>query len=108
MKSFDVAVIGGGPGGYVTAIRLQQYGINTVVFEKDRIGGVCLNWGCIPTKSLVKVADLYHEMQQAEDFGLSVKEPKVNYEKVWERKNSIVEKLVSGIEFMFDKRKIPN
>ena len=108
MKSFDVAIIGGGPGGYVTAIRLQQYGINTVVFEKDRIGGVCLNWGCIPTKSLVKVADLYHEMQQAEDFGLSVKEPKVNYEKVWERKNSIVEKLVSGIEFMFDKRKIPN
>lgn len=104
---YQVAVIGGGPGGYVAGIRLQQYGINAVVFEKQRLGGVCLNWGCIPTKSLVKVADLYREMQEAEAFGLSVEKPTVHYEKVWQRKNKVVEQLVSGIEFMYKKRKIP-
>ncbi|HCX72481.1 MAG TPA: dihydrolipoyl dehydrogenase, partial [Candidatus Cloacimonas sp.] len=57
----------GGPGGYETAIRLHQFGIETTVFEKERLGGVCLNWGCIPTKTLVKVADLYHEIKNAKD-----------------------------------------
>ena len=103
-----VAVIGGGPGGYVTAIRLQQYGIDVTVFEKSRLGGVCLNWGCIPTKSLVKVADIYHEMKMAKSFGLDVTDPKVDYPAVYERKNKVVEQLVSGIEFMFKKRGIPN
>ncbi len=107
MKKFNVAIIGGGPGGYVTAIRLKQYGINAVVFEKERLGGVCLNWGCIPTKSLVKVAELYHEMEIAEDFGISVGNVALDYEKVWERKNNIVEQLVGGIEFIFEKRAIP-
>jgi dihydrolipoamide dehydrogenase len=107
MRKFDVAIIGGGPGGYVTAIRLKQYGINTVVFEKERLGGVCLNWGCIPTKSLVKVAELYHEMQISEDFGISVGNVALDYGKVWERKNNIVEQLVGGIEFIFEKREIP-
>ena len=108
MKKYDVAVIGGGPGGYVTAIRLQQYGINAAVFEKERLGGVCLNWGCIPTKSLVKVADLFHEMQNANEFGINLEKATIDYPKVWERKNNIVEQLVGGIEFIFDKRKIPN
>ena len=108
MNKFEVAIIGGGPGGYVTAIRLQQYGINAAVFEKSRLGGVCLNWGCIPTKSLVKVAELYKEINNSDEFGLSVSEAKVDYEKVWERKNKIVEKLVSGVEFIFNKRKISN
>ncbi|MCF7792419.1 MAG: dihydrolipoyl dehydrogenase [Candidatus Cloacimonetes bacterium] len=103
-----VAIIGGGPGGYVTAIRLQQYGIDTMVFEKERLGGVCLNWGCIPTKSYVKVAELFAEIKEAENFGLSVKSAKVEYDKIWERKNKVVEQLVSGVEFMFQKRKIPN
>ncbi|MFO7895556.1 MAG: dihydrolipoyl dehydrogenase [Candidatus Cloacimonadales bacterium] len=107
MEKYEVAIIGGGPGGYVTAIRLQQYGIKVVVFEKERLGGVCLNWGCIPTKSLVKVADLYHEMQNAEDFGIELGSAKVDYSKVWQRKNIIVEQLVGGIEFMFEKREIP-
>lgn len=103
-----VAIIGGGPGGYVTAIRLQQYGINVTVFEKERLGGVCLNWGCIPTKSLVKVADLYHEINHSKSFGISVENPKIDYSAVYERKNKIVEQLVSGVEFMFKKRNIPN
>lgn len=108
MNKFKVAIIGGGPGGYVTAIRLQQYDIDVVVFEKERLGGVCLNHGCIPTKSLVKVADLFSEIKESEQFGISVNNIDLEYQKVWERKNSIVEKLVSGIEFMFKKRKIPN
>jgi dihydrolipoamide dehydrogenase len=103
-----VAIIGGGPGGYVTAIRLQQYGIDVAVFEKERLGGVCLNHGCIPTKSLVKVAELFGEIRKADQFGLQVNEPTVDYPKVWERKNKIVEQLVSGIEFIFKKRNIPN
>lgn len=103
-----VAIIGGGPGGYVTAIRLQQYGINVTVFEKERLGGVCLNWGCIPTKSLVKVADLYHEINHSKSFGISVENPKIDYSAVYQRKNKVVEQLVSGVEFMFKKRNIPN
>ena len=106
MNRFKVAIIGGGPGGYVTAIRLQQYGIKVVVFEKERLGGVCLNHGCIPTKSLVKVADLYSEIQEAENFGISIEGSRIDYKKVWQRKNEVVEKLVSGVEFIFNKRKI--
>jgi len=107
METHTVAIIGGGPGGYVTAIRLKQYGIDTVVFEKERLGGVCLNWGCIPTKTLVKVADLYSELHHVEEFGLSLENPNLNYQKIYERKNQVVEKLVSGLKFLFKKRQIP-
>ncbi len=106
MEQYQVAVIGGGPGGYVTAIRLKQFGFNVICFEKDRLGGVCLNRGCIPTKSLVKVAELYSEIKDAEDFGLKVTESAVDYPKVYARKNEIVEKLVSGVEFIFKKKEI--
>ena len=106
MNRFKVAVIGGGPGGYVTAIRLNQYKIDVAVFEKERLGGVCLNWGCIPTKSLVKVTDLFSEIKECEKFGISIEKSYVDYQKIWERKNNVVEKLVSGIEFIFKKRKI--
>ncbi len=107
LKNYTVAIIGGGPGGYVTAIRLKQYGIDVVVFEKERLGGVCLNWGCIPTKTLVKVADLFSECKQACEFGISLQNPKINYEKIFNRKNEVVNKLVSGVEFIFKKRNIP-
>lgn len=107
MEKHTVAIIGGGPGGYAAAIRLQQYGIDTIVFEKERLGGVCLNWGCIPTKTLVKVSDLYNELHQVEEFGLSVENPSFDYSKIFERKNQVVEKLVSGLEFLFKKRQIP-
>ncbi|HNX00024.1 MAG TPA: dihydrolipoyl dehydrogenase [Candidatus Cloacimonadota bacterium] len=106
MNHYQVAIIGGGPGGYVTAIRLNQYGISTIVFEKDRLGGVCLNWGCIPTKALVKVADLYGEIRNSEEFGIHVNDFSIDYEKVFNRKNEVVEKLVSGVEFIFRKRKM--
>ena len=107
MEEHSVAIIGGGPGGYASAIRLQQYGIDAVVFEKDRLGGVCLNWGCIPTKALVKVADLFSELHHVEEFGLALENPSLDYEKIYKRKNQVVEKLVSGLEFLFKKRQIP-
>ncbi|HEX37391.1 MAG TPA: dihydrolipoyl dehydrogenase [Candidatus Cloacimonetes bacterium] len=107
MEKYTVGIIGGGPGGYTAAIRLQQYGIDTVVFEKERIGGVCLNWGCIPTKALVKVSDLYDELHHVEQFGLSIENPTYDYSKIFKRKNQVVEKLVSGLEFLFKKRQIP-
>jgi len=107
MTHYQTVIVGGGPGGYETAIRLNQYGISTAVFEKERLGGVCLNWGCIPTKSLVKVAELYTEIKEAESFGLRVENHAVDYARVFERKNAIVEKLVSGIEYLFEKQHIP-
>ncbi len=107
MKTYEVAIIGGGPGGYVTAIRLSQYKINTVVVEKERLGGVCLNKGCIPTKSLVKIADLYAEILKSDEYGINVQNPTFDYEKIHQRKSEVVEKLVSGVEFIFKKRKIP-
>ncbi len=107
MEKIKVAIIGGGPGGYEAAIRLNQYDIDTVVFEKERIGGVCLNWGCIPTKTLVKSAELVREVKEAPAFGLNPQEDIFEYKNIYERKNKIVEQLVSGIEFLFRKRKIP-
>src|SRR5436190_20289436 len=69
--SFDVIIIGSGPGGYVTAIRAAQLGLKTAIVEKAYLGGICLNWGCIPTKALLRSAEIYHYMQHAKDYGLS-------------------------------------
>jgi len=107
LQKHRVIIIGGGPGGYETAIRLSQYGIDVAVLEGERIGGICLNWGCIPTKTLVKSAELFSEMKDSESFGLPAVEVNLDYSKVWDRKNKIVEQLVSGIEYLFRKRKIP-
>ncbi len=106
MQETTVIVIGGGPGGYEAAIRLAQYEIPCLVIEKERLGGICLNWGCIPTKALVKSAELVSEIKQAPVFGLPEMELTLDYAKIWERKNNVVEQLVSGIEFLFRKRKI--
>lgn len=106
MQQTTVVIIGGGPGGYEAAIRLAQYEIPVIVIEKERLGGVCLNWGCIPTKALVKSAELVSELQHAPEFGLPETAIALDYSKVWERKNAVVEQLVSGIEFLFRKRKI--
>ncbi len=107
MKHFKVAIIGGGPGGYVTALRLKQYKIETVLFEKERLGGVCLNWGCIPTKTLVKTAELFTEIQEAHEFGINLDNPKIDFSQIYKRKDDVVEKLVGGIEFMFKKLDLP-
>lgn len=107
MSKYQVLIIGGGPGGYETAIRLNQYGIACAVIEMQRIGGVCLNWGCIPTKALVKSAELCGEIRDAEAFGFPPLQLELDYQRIFERKNKIVDQLVSGVEFLFRKRKIP-
>jgi dihydrolipoamide dehydrogenase len=107
LENYQVVVIGGGPGGYESAIRLSQYGIGVAVVEKERLGGVCLNWGCIPTKTLVKSAELVREIQESESYGLPAVDFTPDYKAIWERKNTIVESLVGGIEYLYRKRKIP-
>ncbi len=107
MNKYQVAIIGGGPGGYVTAIRLNQNRIKTLVFEKEKLGGICLNHGCIPTKTLVKSADLFTEIKHSSAFGISVQNTEIDYQKILKRKNRAVNKLTSGVEFLFKKRQIP-
>ena len=107
MENYNVLVIGGGPGGYEAAIRLSQLGLSVAVFEKERIGGVCLNKGCIPTKALVKSAELVREIKTAQEYGLPEMEVSPELAPIIERKNKIVDQLVGGIEFLYRKRKIP-
>ncbi len=102
----DVVVIGGGPGGYVAAIEAAKSGLNTVIVEEDRLGGTCLNRGCIPTKALVRSAEVYELLKTAEDYGVSNESPAFDIKKMMARKNSIVDELVAGIEYLMSKNKI--
>ncbi len=95
---YQVGILGGGPGGYVCALRAAQLGLSVVLIEGERLGGTCLNRGCIPTKALVKSADLYREMEHAEEFGLFIGEKRVDYGAVVARKDNIVNALVGGVE----------
>ena len=107
MANYDLIVIGGGPAGYVGAIRAAQLGKKVACVEKERAGGTCLNWGCIPTKALLKNAELYHTMtHHADDFGLSFDNLSYDWEKVIKRSRNVSDKLAGGIEFLFKKNKI--
>lgn len=101
---FDIVVIGGGPGGYISAIRAAQLGAKVALVEKDKLGGVCLNRGCIPTKALIACTNLYLKMQKADKFGISTGKATIDFNKVIERKDKIIEKLVKGVEFLLKKR----
>ena len=103
--TFDVVVVGGGPGGYVAAIRAAQLGLQAAVVEREHLGGICLNWGCIPTKTLLHTADLFREMQDAERFGLTA-EASFDIEKVVSRSRSVARQLNSGVKFLMRKHKI--
>lgn len=105
-KNFDVAILGGGPGGYVAAIRCAQLGLSTAVVERDRMGGVCLNWGCIPTKALLKSAHLYREIAGSEQFGLNIPEGKVDFPKVVAHSRKVAEQMAGGVDFLMKKNKI--
>lgn len=105
-KQYDVVIIGGGPGGYVAGIRAGQLGLKTLVIEKDKLGGVCLNWGCIPTKALIKNAEVLTTFKHAEDFGISVDNIKSDFSKAVKRSRDISVKSSKGIEFLFKKNKV--
>jgi dihydrolipoamide dehydrogenase len=104
--SFDLIVIGSGPGGYVAAIRAAQLGLTTAIVERDQLGGICLNWGCIPTKALLRTAEVYHLMQNAEAFGLSAKQVSFDAKKVVERSRKVAAQLNAGVKHLMRKNKI--
>ena len=103
---YDLIVIGGGPAGYAGAIRAGQLGKKVACIELERAGGTCLNWGCIPTKALLKSAELYQKMKKAEVYGLSAKEVGFDYAKVMERSRTVAGQMAKGVEFLFRKNKV--
>lgn len=106
MSKYDVIVLGSGPGGYVTAIRASQLGFKTAVVEKESLGGVCLNWGCIPTKALLKSAQVFEYLKHAQDYGLNVKDAKHDFDAVVKRSRGVAEGMSNGVKFLMKKNKI--
>ena len=104
--NYDIIIIGSGPGGYVTAIRAAQLGFKTAVIEKENLGGICLNWGCIPTKALLKSAQVFKYINHAEDFGLNKVEASFDFPNVVQRSRGVAEKMSKGVEFLMKKNKI--
>src|SRR5215468_2678519 len=104
--SFDVIIIGSGPGGYVTAIRAAQLGFKTAIIEKSYLGGICLNWGCIPTKALLRSAEIYHYMQHAKDYGLSADNVSFDPKAVVQRSRGVSKRLNDGVGFLMKKNKV--
>ncbi len=105
-RQYDVAIIGGGPGGYVAAIRAAQLGMKTAVIERDRLGGVCLNWGCIPTKALLKNAEILTHLKQAGEWGVSYDNLKIDFSKVIKRSRDVALRNSKGVEYLFKKNKV--
>ncbi len=103
---FDLIIVGGGPGGYVAAIRAAQLGMRTALVEREHLGGICLNWGCIPTKALLRTAELYHLAQHADDFGIQIKGLSLDFKKVVERSRAVAERLNAGVGHLLKKNKV--
>ncbi|GGE16561.1 dihydrolipoyl dehydrogenase [Psychroflexus salis] len=106
MSKYDVIVLGSGPGGYVTAIRASQLGMKTAVIEKESLGGVCLNWGCIPTKALLKSAKVFDFLKHADDYGLKVEKADKDFTAVVKRSRNVAEGMSKGVQFLMKKNKI--
>ncbi|WP_303848971.1 dihydrolipoyl dehydrogenase [Apibacter mensalis] len=104
--NYDIIVIGSGPGGYVAAIRAAQLGFKTAVVERENLGGICLNWGCIPTKALIKSAHVYEEINHAEEFGLNKTESSFDFSNVIKRSRGVADKMNKGVGFLMKKNKI--
>ena len=106
MEKFDLIILGSGPGGYVTAIRASQLGLKTAIIEKESLGGVCLNWGCIPTKALLKSAQVFEYMKHAADYGININEADKDFNKVVKRSRKVAETMSKGVNFLMKKNKI--
>src|ERR1700730_3191123 len=102
----DLIIIGGGPGGYVAAIRAAQLGLKVTVIEREHMGGICLNWGCIPTKALLRSSEIAHLLSHASDFGFTVKEYSFDIKKIVERSRKVATQLTNGVKFLMKKNKI--
>jgi dihydrolipoamide dehydrogenase len=105
-NAFDIIIIGSGPGGYVTAIRASQLGFKTAIVERDYLGGICLNWGCIPTKALLRSAEIFHYMQHAKDYGLSAEKVGYDAQAVVKRSRAVSKRLNDGVGFLMRKNKV--
>lgn len=105
-KRFDLVVLGGGPGGYVAAIRAAQLGLETALVERDRLGGVCLNWGCIPTKALLRSAEVFEHLKHAGDFGLSARDVGFDLARVVKRSRDVAARLNAGVRHLLDKNRV--
>lgn len=106
MSEADVTIIGGGPAGYVAAIKAAHLGLKTILVEKDRLGGVCLNRGCIPTKTLVSTAELFNHIKRASEYGIEVNNPVLNFAKTMDRKDKVVQRLTKGVETLMQANQI--
>ena len=106
ITAYDIIVLGSGPGGYVAAIRASQLGLKTAVVEKAELGGVCLNWGCIPTKALLKSANVFEYISHSEDYGIKVKDASADFSAVVKRSRGVAEKMSGGVQFLMKKNKI--
>src|SRR5438045_4278298 len=104
--NFDIIIIGSGPGGYVTAMRAAQLGFKTAIVERDYLGGICLNWGCIPTKALLRSAEIFHYLQHAGDYGLSAGNVAFDAAAVVQRSRSVSKRLNDGVGFLMKKNKV--
>lgn len=105
-KTFDAVIIGAGPGGYVAAIRAAQLGLKVALVEEKHLGGVCLNWGCIPTKALLRTSELYHTISHADEFGINVGDTSFDFEKVIARSRAVSKQLAQGVQHLLKKNKV--
>src|SRR3954470_14272779 len=106
LDPFDIIIIGSGPGGYVTAIRAAQLGFKTAIVERDYLGGICLNWGCIPTKALLRSAEVFHIMQHAKDYGLTASNVGYDASAIVKRSRAVSKRLNDGVGFLMKKNKV--
>src|SRR6266849_3260920 len=104
--TFDLVVVGGGPGGYVAAIRAAQLGMQTAVVERDQLGGICLNWGCIPTKALLRAAEINHLLHHLDQFGLSARDVSYDAKKLVARSRAVAKQLSNGVAYLLRKNKV--
>src|ERR1700686_5160412 len=105
-QNFDLAVLGSGPGGYVAAIRAAQLGMTVAVIERDQLGGICLNWGCIPTKALLRASEIHHLLHHLDEFGFSARDISYDPKKLVARSRAVAKQLSNGVGFLMRKNKV--